>query len=70
MWAVESGDLDTVRLCLQYGADINVENKFTKTALEIASDKGFTEVYDMLLVIWFLSINIALVISKVILRFF
>ena len=48
-WAVESGDCKSVELLLRYGADIYVENKFDKSPLEIASDKGNTDIYEMLL---------------------
>lgn len=49
-WAVESGDPQCVELLLRQGADVNVENKFDKSPLEIASDKGNTDIYEMLLV--------------------
>ena len=48
-WAVESGDCKSVELLLRHGADIYVENKFDKSPLEIASDKGNTDIYEMLL---------------------
>ena len=48
-WAVESGDCNSVELLLRHGADIHIENKFDKSPLEIASDKGNTDIYQMLL---------------------
>ena len=48
-WAVESGDAESVELLLKFGADVNVENKFDKSPLEIASDKHYTEIYEILL---------------------
>jgi ankyrin repeat protein len=51
-WAAQSGDARCVELLLRYGADVSLESKFDKTPLEIASDKGDTDVYEMLLVIF------------------
>ena len=49
-WAVESGDISCVELLLRHGADVHIENKFDKSPLEIASDKHYTDIYEMLLV--------------------
>jgi ankyrin repeat protein len=39
-WAVERGHISIVETLLRYGTDVNIESKFGKTALEIASDIG------------------------------
>jgi ankyrin repeat protein len=47
-WAVEHGHASTVLTLLRFGADVNAETKFGKSSLEIASDVGITDVFDML----------------------
>jgi ankyrin repeat protein len=47
-WAVERGHASTVLTLLRFGADVNAETKFGKSSLEIASDVGITDVFDML----------------------
>ena len=49
-WAVESGDIACVELLLRHGADVETVSRFDKTPLEIASDRHFTDIYEMLLV--------------------
>ena len=49
-WAVESGDPRCVELLLRHGADVEIHSKFDKSPLEIASDRHYTEIYEMLLV--------------------
>lgn len=48
-WAVESGDIACVELLLRHGADVETVSRFDKTPLEIASDRHFTDIYEMLL---------------------
>ena len=52
-WAVESGDIACVELLLRHGADVETVSRFDKTPLEIASDRHFTDIYEMLLVSYF-----------------
>jgi ankyrin repeat protein len=47
-WAVERGNVGAVETLLKYGADVNMESKFDKTPLEIASDNGRPDLYEML----------------------
>ena len=49
-WAVESGDATCVELLLRHGAEVEIVSKFDKTPLEIASDRHYTDIYEMLLV--------------------
>ena len=46
--AVELGDTSTVRLLLQGGADVNIENGWKQTPLVIAVAKGYTSIASML----------------------
>jgi ankyrin repeat protein len=48
-WAVESGDITCVELLLRHGAEVETVSKFDKTPLEIASDRHYTDIYEMLL---------------------
>lgn len=48
-WAVESGDIACVELLLRHGADVETVSRFDKTPLEIASDRHYTDIYEMLL---------------------
>ena len=48
--AAENGDLDAVKVALEEGADINVQNKFLKeSALHIAASRGFLSIVQLLL---------------------
>ena len=49
-WAVESGDIACVELLLRHGGEVEIVSKFDKTPLEIASDRHYTDIYEMLLV--------------------
>ena len=50
-WAVEKGCSQTVELLLKHGADPNHESKFDKTPLEIASEIGRPDIFELLQVI-------------------
>ena len=47
-WAVERGCTQTVELLLKHGANTNIESKFDKTPLEIASENGRPDIFEML----------------------
>lgn len=47
-WAVDRGNLRAVETLLKYSADVNFESKFDKTPLEIASDNGRPDIFEML----------------------
>jgi GA-binding protein transcription factor beta len=47
-WAVERGHISMVETLLRFGADVCAESKFGKTPLEIASDIGRPDIYEML----------------------
>lgn len=47
-WAVDRANTDAVIMLLKYGANTEVVNKFRKTALEMASDKGRPDIYEMI----------------------
>ena len=47
-WAVERGCTQTVELLLKHGANTNIESKFDKTALEIASENGRPDIFEIL----------------------
>ena len=47
-WAVERGNISTVEMLLRHGSNTNIESKFDKTALEIASDNGRPDIFEML----------------------
>lgn len=51
-WAVERGNTTAIETLLRYGATVNVESKFSKSPLEIASDNGRPDIYEMLQVIY------------------
>ena len=47
-WAVESGCSQTVEMLLKFGANPNLESKFDKTPLEIASENGRPDIFELL----------------------
>lgn len=47
-WAVERGHIPIVETLLRFGADVNLESKFGKSSLEIASDIGRPDIFEML----------------------
>ncbi len=47
-WAVERNQIEAVETLLKYGANVDAVSKFEKTPLEIASDNGRPDVYEML----------------------
>ena len=47
-WAVERGCTQTVELLLKHGANTNIESKFDKTVLEIASENGRPDIFQLL----------------------
>ena len=47
-WAVERGHISMVETLLRFGADANHDSKFGKTPLEIASDTGRPDIFEML----------------------
>ena len=47
-WAVERGHADCAEVLIRYGADVNFENKFGKCPLELASEHGRSDMYEML----------------------
>ena len=47
-WAVERGCSQTVELLLKHGANPNLESKFDKTPLEIASENGRPDIFELL----------------------
>ena len=47
-WAVERGCTQTVELLLKHGANTNIESKFDKTVLEIASENGRPDIFELL----------------------
>ena len=50
-WAVERGCCGTVEALLKHGANPNIESKFDKTPLEIASENGRPDIFEILQVI-------------------
>ena len=46
-WAVERGNVSTVEMLLRHGSNTNIESKFDKTPLEIASDNGRPDIFEM-----------------------
>ena len=50
-WSVERGHADCAEVLVRYGADVNFENKFGKCPLELASEHGRSDMYEMLQVI-------------------
>ena len=47
-WAVERGCCGTVETLLKHGANPNMESKFDKTPLEIASENGRPDIFEIL----------------------
>jgi ankyrin repeat protein len=47
-WACERGHISMVETLLRFGADVNIDSKFGKTSLEIASDIGRPDIFEML----------------------
>jgi len=47
-WAVERGHISMVETLLRFGAEVNTDSKFGKTPLEIASDTGRPDIFEML----------------------
>ncbi len=47
-WAVDRGHVAAVELLLRHWASVEVASKFDKTPLEIASDKGRSEIFEIL----------------------
>ena len=47
-WAVDRGHVPAVELLLRHGAMVEVTSKFDKTPLEIASDKGRSDIFEIL----------------------
>ena len=47
-WAVERGCAQTVELLLKHGANPNLESKFDKSPLEIASENGRPDIFELL----------------------
>jgi hypothetical protein len=47
-WAVERGHISMVETLLRFGADVNLDSKFGKTPLEIASDTSRPDIFEML----------------------
>jgi ankyrin repeat protein len=47
-WAVERGHVSCVEALLRFGADVDLESKFDKTPMEIASDNGRADIFEVL----------------------
>lgn len=47
--AVETSDLDTIRMLVEAKADINLKNKYGQTALDVAKDVGVDDIVDYLI---------------------
>ena len=47
-WAVERGHISTVETLLRFGAEVANDSKFGKTPLEVASDSGRPDIFEML----------------------
>ena len=47
-WAVERGHIPIIETLLRYGADVNLESKFGKSSLEIASDIARPDIFEIL----------------------
>ena len=47
-WAVERGKISAVEMLLRFGADPNALSKFDKSPLEVASDNGRPDIFEML----------------------
>jgi hypothetical protein len=50
-WAVERGNVGAIEVLLKHGASPDLESKFGKSSLDIASDNGRPDLYEILLVI-------------------
>ena len=50
-WAVERGCVGAMEILLKHGASPDLESKFGKSPLDIASDNGRPDLYEILLVI-------------------
>ena len=47
--AVEKKDMDSLRALIESGADVNIPDNAQRTALYYASEKGFTEIVELLI---------------------
>ncbi len=47
-WAVDRGHVQAVEMLLRYGASVEVHSKFDKTPLEVASDCGRSDIFEIL----------------------
>jgi ankyrin repeat protein len=47
-WAVHQGKLDTVKLLIDKGAQLDIPDKYRNTALMLAAAKGYTEIVKLL----------------------
>ena len=47
-WSVDRGNIEVIEILLGHGADVNVENKFSKSPMEIASDNRRPDLYEIL----------------------
>ena len=50
-WSVERGCVGAMEILLKHGASPDLESKFGKSPLDIASDNGRPDLYEILLVI-------------------
>lgn len=49
MWAIEGGHLETVKMLLERGADVNQENEWGQTPLMLAAKEGQSSILNALL---------------------
>lgn len=49
VWAAKHGHTTTVQLLLDHGVDISIRDEYGMTALELAAEKGFKEIVELLL---------------------
>jgi len=67
-WAVDRGYISMIETLLRYGGDVTMESKFGKTPLEVASDNGRHDIYeilqnadqvliDILLIVWMIVVQ-------------
>lgn len=47
-WATQRGKVEAVEMLLRYGADTETPSKFDKSPLELASDCGRPDIFEML----------------------